>query len=157
MSDEDKKIKLKKYQEQFKNRDDVIKFCQENYGDDWKKYRDRMADTFVSRGIADLSEMKELMKYSGKTTKEIVGDRDLTDEEKEQIEYQQDVTAIAIKNMINKKKKEGTLKSVYDLDAEDREILAKTAGMKKDDAEKVAKKIRDNNSAIRYYYEKLNG
>ena len=157
LSDEDKKIKLKKYQEQFKNRDDVIKFCQENYGDDWKKYRDRMADTFVSRGITDLSEMKELMKYSGKTTKEIVGDRDLTDEEKEQIEYQQDVTAIAIKNMINKKKKEGTLKSVYDLDAEDREILAKTAGMKKDDAEKVAKKIRDDNSAIRYYYEKLNG
>ena len=157
LSDEDKKIKLKKYQEQFKNRDDVIKFCQENYGDDWKKYRDRMADTFVSRGITDLSEMKELMKYSGKTTKEIVGDRDLTDEEKEQIQYQQDVTAISINNMIKKKKKEGTLKSVYDLDAEDREISAKTSGMKKDDAEKVAKKIRDDNSAIRYYYEKLNG
>ena len=157
LSDEDKKIKLKKYQEQFKNRDDVIKFCQENYGDDWKKYRDRMADTFVSRGITDLSEMKELIKYSGKTVKEIVGDRELTDEEKEQIQYQQDVTAISINNMIKKKKKEGTLKSVYDLDAEDREISAKTSGMKKDDAEKVAKKIRDDNSAIRYYYEKLNG
>ena len=157
LSDEDKKIKLKKYQEQFKNRDDVIKFCQENYGDDWKKYRDRMADTFVSRGITDLSEMKEMIKYSGKTVKEIVGDRELTDEEKEQIQYQQDVTAISINNMIKKKKKEGTLKSVYDLDAEDREISAKTSGMKKDDAEKVAKKIRDDNSAIRYYYEKLNG
>ena len=50
-----------------------------------------------------------------------------------------------IQRMRKKKKKEGTLKSVYDLDAEDREILAKTAGMKKDDAEKVAKKIRDDN------------
>lgn len=156
LSAEDKKIKLRKYQEQFKNRDDVIKFCKENYGNDWKKYRDRMAETFVSRGITDLSEMKEMIKYSKKTTQEIIGDRKLTDEEKEQIEYQQDVTAIAIKEIMKKKKKEGTFKSVYDTDAEDREILAKTAGMKKDDAEKVAKKIRDDNSVIRYYYEKIN-
>ena len=158
LSDEEKNEKLERYQEDFKNRDDVIDFCKQNYGKDWKEYRDRMSDNFVSRGCTDLKEMKEMMKYSNKMYKEsgIDGRNDLTDEQKAIEREKLDASAVAIKNIQKQKAKEGTLKSVYDFDAEDEEILAKTAGMGKDEAEAEAKKIRDRNAAIRWYQKKLN-
>ena len=159
LSDEEKNEKLERYQEDFKNRDDVIDFCKQNYGSNWKEYRDRMSDNYVSRGCTDLKEMKEMMKYSDKMYKEsgIAGRDDLTDEQKAIEQEKLDASAVAIKNIQKQKAKEGTLKSVYDFDAEDEEILAKTAGMDNAQAEAEAKRIRDRNAAVRWYQKKLNG
>ena len=158
LSDQEKNEKLERYQEDFKNRDDVIDFCKQNYGKDWKEYRDRMSDNYVSRGCTDLKEMKEMMKYSDKMYKEsgIDSRDDLTDDQKAIEQEKLDASAVAIKNIQKQKAKEGTLKSVYDFDAEDEEILAKTAGMDNNQAEAEAKRIRDRNAAIRWYQKMVN-
>ena len=158
LSDQEKNEKLERYQEDFKNRDDVIDFCKQNYGKDWKEYRDRMSDNYVSRGCTDLKEMKEMMKYSDKMYKEsgIDSRDDLTDDQKAIEREKIDASAVAIKNIQKQKAKEGTLKSVYDFDAEDEEILAKTAGMDSNQAEAEAKRIRDRNAAIRWYQKMVN-
>lgn len=158
LSDQEKNEKLERYQEDFKNRDDVIDFCKQNYGKDWKEYRDRMSDNYVSRGCTDLKEMKEMMKYSDKMYKEsgIDSRDDLTDDQKAIEQEKLDASAVAIKNIQKQKAKEGTLKSVYDFDAEDEEILAKTAGMDSNQAEAEAKRIRDRNAAIRWYQKMVN-
>ena len=150
-----KEEKMKRYQENFRNRDDVIKFCQENYGDDWVEYRDRMTNNFVTRGCTDLNEMKEMMKYSNKMTGDLKKRTDLTDEEKFKMQEEQDATALILKTYQKQKAKEGTLNSVYNLDAENEEILAKTSGMGSDDAKKTTKEIRDRNAAIRWYNDHI--
>ena len=147
--------KMQRYQEDFRNRDDVIKFCQENYGDDWVEYRDRMTNNFVTRGCTDLNEMKEMMKYSNKMTGDLDARTDLTDEEKLNMQEEQDATAVILKSYQKQKAKEGTLSSVYDLDAENEEILAKTSGMNDAAARVEAKRIRDQNAALRWYNDHI--
>ena len=59
-----KEARMAKFQEDWSNRDDVIKFFKENYGDDWKTARERAKNEYLPRGIADLKEIKQGMKYA---------------------------------------------------------------------------------------------
>ena len=95
-----KEEKMSAYQEDFRNRDDVIQFCKDNWGDEWKEYRDRMADNYVPRGFTDLKEMKEMIKYSNA----ISGDtKNLTDSQKKELLGKNDISAMSIKNVQRRK------------------------------------------------------
>ena len=88
----DKNEKMEVYKENFKNRDDVIQFCKEKYGNEWREYRDRIVDNYVTRGFIDLDEIKQCITYSNAVAKEEVEEkkedtsvtkgRDLTKNEK---------------------------------------------------------------------------
>ena len=143
-----KEEKMSAYQEDFRNRDDVIQFCKDNYGDDWKEYRDRMADNYVPRGFTDLKEMKEMIKYSNA----ISGDtKNLTDSQKKELLGKNDISAMSIKNVQRRKQAENSLGTVYDRDKENTYITAKTQGLKPAEAEEKAKQYRGEDAAIRYY------
>ena len=143
-----KEEKMSAYQEDFRNRDDVIQFCKDNYGDDWKEYRDRMADNYVPRGFTDLKEMKEMIKYSNA----ISGDtKNLTDSQKKELLGKNDISAMSIKNVQRRKQAENSLGTVYDRDKENTYITAKTQGLSPAEAEEKAKQYRGEDAAIRYY------
>ena len=68
-----------------------------------------MVNNFVPRGFTDLSEMKEMMKYSNNATAELTkNNSNLTEKQKIEIRNKQDLTAMAIKNVQKRKAKEGT-------------------------------------------------
>ena len=143
-----KEEKMSAYQEDFRNRDDVIQFCKDNYGDEWKEYRDRMADNYVPRGFTDLKEMKEMIKYSNA----ISGDtKNLTDSQKKELLGKNDISAMSIKNVQRRKQAENSLGTVYDRDKENTYITAKTQGLSPAEAEEKAKQYRGEDAAIRYY------
>lgn len=140
--------KMSAYQEDFRNRDDVIQFCKDNWGDEWKEYRDRMADNYVPRGFTDLKEMKEMIKYSNA----ISGDtKNLTDSQKKELLGKNDISAMSIKNVQRRKQAENSLGTVYDRDKENTYITAKTQGLSPAEAEEKAKQYRGEDAAIRYY------
>ena len=148
--------KMKAFQEDFSNRDDVIQFCKENYGDDWREQRDRMVNNFVPRGFTDLSEMKEMMKYSNNATAELTkNNSNLTEKQKIEIRNKQDLTAMAIKNVQKRKAKEGTSGTPYNEKKERQLIAARTKGMSQTQAETAANKIRNEDEAIRRYNQYL--
>lgn len=141
-----KEEKMAAYQEDFRNRDDVIQFCKDNYGEEWKEYRDRMADNYVSRGFTDLKEMKEMIKYSNKISGDV---ENLTPSQRKEIYEKNDISAMSIKNVQRRKQAEGSLGTVYDKNKENTYIAAKSQGA--EDPEKEAKRIRGEDAAIRYY------
>ena len=141
-----KEEKMQAYQEDFRNREDVIEFCKQNYGDDWKQYRDRMTDNYVYRGFTDLSEMKEMMKYSNAITGDVSG---LTDKQRNEKIMQSDIAAMSIKNVQRRKVSEGSMATVYNRDKEDEYIKSRTQGSS--NPTEVANRIRAENAAIRYY------
>ena len=146
--------KMAAYQEDFRNRDDVIQFCKDNYGDEWKEYADRMANNFVPRGFTDLKEIKEMMNYS----KAISGDTSkLTSSQKRELFAKNDIAAMSIKNVQRRKQAEKSLGTVYDKDKENAYIAAKTQGMDANEAEKLAKQYRGEDAAIRYYNSIVKG
>ena len=148
--------KMKAFQEDFSNRDDVIQFCKENYGDDWREQRDRMVNNFVPRGFTDLSEMKEMMKYSNNATTELTkNNSNLTEKQKIEIRNKQDLTAMAIKNVQKRKAKEGTSGTPYNEKKERQLIAARTKGMSQAQAETTANTIRNEDEAIRRYNQYL--
>ena len=148
--------KMKAFQEDFSNRDDVIQFCKENYGDDWREQRDRMVNNFVPRGFTDLSEMKEMMKYSNNATAELTkNNSNLTEKQKIEIRNKQDLTAMAIKNVQKRKAKEGTSGTPYNEKKERQLIAARTKGMSQTQAETAANTIRNEDEAIRRYNQYL--
>ena len=148
--------KMKAFQEDFSNRDDVIQFCKENYGDDWREQRDRMVNNFVPRGFTDLSEMKEMMKYSNNATAELTkNNSNLTEKQKIEIRNKQDLTAMAIKNVQKRKAKEGTSGTPYNEKKERQLIAARTKGMSQTQAETTANTIRNEDEAIRRYNQYL--
>ena len=63
-SQQAREARMAKYQEDWSNRDDVIKFFKDNYGDDWKKVRERAKNEYVPRGVTDVKEIKQGMKYA---------------------------------------------------------------------------------------------
>ena len=144
-----KEEKMAAYQEDFRNRDDVIQFCKDNYGEEWKEYRDRMADNYVSRGFTDLKEMKEMMKYSDAISGDTSG---LSAHQKEEMIRQNDISAMAIKNVQKRKLAEGSLRTPYNPEQENAYINAKTQG-ETDPAkiQRIAQQIRGEDAAIRYY------
>lgn len=141
-----KEEKMRAYQEDFRNREDVIEFCKQNYGDDWKQYRDRMTDNYVYRGFTDLSEMKEMIKYSNAITGDVSG---LTDKQRNEKIMQSDIAAMSIKNVQRRKVSEGSMATVYNRDKEDEYIKSRTQGSS--NPTEVANRIRAENAAIRYY------
>ena len=148
--------KMKAFQEDFSNRDDVIQFCKENYGDDWREQRDRMVNNFVPRGFTDLSEMKEMMKYSNNATAELTkNNSNLTEKQKIEIRNKQDLTAMAIKNVQKRKAKEGTSGTPYNEKKERQLIATRTKGMSQTQAETTANTIRNEDEAIRRYNQYL--
>jgi hypothetical protein len=73
-----------------------------------------MVNNFVPRGFTDLSEMKEMMKYSNNATAELTkNNSNLTEKQKIEIRNKQDLTAMAIKNVQKRKAKEGTSGTPY--------------------------------------------
>ena len=146
--------KMAAYQEDFRNRDDVIQFCKENYGDEWKEYADRITNNFVPRGFTDLKEIKEMIKYS----KAISGDTSkLTSSQKRELFAKNDIAAMTIKNVQRRKRDEKSLGTVYDIDKENAYIAAKTQGKNAKEAEKLAKQYRGEDAAIRYYNSIVKG
>ena len=140
--------KMSAYQEDFRNRDDVIQFCKDNWGDDWKEYRDRIAENYVPRGFTDLKEIKEMIKYSNA----ISGDtKNLSDSQKKEVLGKNDLAAMSIKNVQKRKQAENSLGTVYDRDKENTYITAKTQGLSPDEAEEKAKQYIGEDAAIRYY------
>lgn len=149
-----KEEKMEMYQEDFKNRDDVIQFCKENYGNDWREYRERMTNNYVSRGFTDLKEMKEMMKYSDA----ISGDtNNLSAQDKEELLKNNDISAMSIKNVQKRKQAEGSLRTPYNNEQQNAYIATKTQGMSGDDAQKMAQQIRGEDAAIRYYNSIVKG
>ncbi len=102
------------YKENFKNRDDVIQFCKEKYGNEWREYRDRIVDNYVTRGFIDLDEIKQCITYSNAVAKEEVEENpetaNLTGRAKEKAidkeRDKQDVIAMSI--LTHKKEEEKT-------------------------------------------------
>ena len=152
--------KMKIYQENFKNRDDVIKFCKENYGNDWKEYRDRIVENYVTRGITDFSDIKQCIKYSNNVAKEEL--KEVTDkktylnekQKKKVLEANQDkedAVAIAILAQKKKRKKEKIASISYDKDKEEQYLKSITQGMSENEANKIKEKERNVSASIRYF------
>ena len=123
----DTKEKMEEYKENFRNRDDVIKFCKEHYGSEWKTYRERIIENYVTRGITNFDEIKQCIKYSNKvskeTTKEITNKKNyLNDKQKKKVlEAKQDEEdAVAISILLQKKirKKKNISSITYDKEKE---------------------------------------
>ena len=145
-----KEEKMEMYQEDFKNRDDVIQFCKENCGkQNWRDYRDRITNNYVTGGFTNLDEIKEMTKYSNAITGDTSG---LSAQQKEEMIRQNDISAMAIKNVQKRKLAEGSLRTPYNPEQENAYINAKTQG-ETDPAkiQRIAQQIRGEDAAIRYY------
>ena len=115
-----------------------------------------MVNNFVPRGFTDLSEMKEMMKYSNNATVELTkNNSNLTEKQKIEIRNKQDLTAMAIKNVQKRKAKEGTSGTPYNEKKERQLIAARTKGMSQAQAETTANTIRNEDEAIRRYNQYL--
>lgn len=98
------------YKENFKNRDDVIQFCKEKYGNEWREYRDRIVDNYVTRGFIDLDEIKQCITYSNAVAKEEVEENpetaNLTGRAKEKaIDKERDKQDVIAMSILTHKKK----------------------------------------------------
>ena len=145
-----KEEKMEMYQEDFKNRDDVIQFCKENCGkQNWRDYRDRITNNYVTGGFTNLDEIKEMTKYSNAITGDTSG---LSAQQKEEMIRQNDISAMAIKNVQKRKLAEGSSRTPYNPEQENSYINAKTQG-ETDPAkiQRIAQQIRGEDAAIRYY------
>ena len=154
------KEKMEEYKENFRNRDDVIKFCKEHYGSEWKTYRERIIENYVTRGITNFDEIKQCIKYSNKvskeTTKEITDKKNyLNDKQKKRVlEAKQDEEdAVAISILLQKKirKKKNISSITYDKEKEKEYLDVITNGMKDEEASGVRRQEVIVSAAIRYF------
>lgn len=162
-SSKDQEGRMEAYKEDFRNRDDVIDFCKQNCkeGEDWKDMLDRMTENYVPRGYTDLNEIKQCMKYSDKVAEKVAAQdpnfKNLSDAEKQQAirdeRDRQDATAMAIKNREKTMKANGTYGAVNSPDKERELIASQTEGENESKAQEIAKRIRNENAAIRYFHD----
>ena len=154
------KEKMEEYKENFRNRDDVIKFCREHYGSEWKIYRERIIENYVTRGITNFDEIKQCIKYANKvskeTTKEITDKKNyLDDKQKKKIlEAKQDEEdAVAISILLQKKirKKKNISAITYDKEKEKEYLDVITNGMKDEKAKGIRRQEVIVSAAIRYF------
>lgn len=155
----DKNGQMKRYKEDFRNRQDVIDFCKENYGDNWKEYRERIIENYVPRGFTDLKEIKKCIKYSDTIAKEI-NEKRASYLNKEQLdtslEYErdkQDVISMSISTEKKRRKNYKISTITYNTDRENQYISSVIEGKSDTDAQKEAAKIRNASSAIRQWDE----
>ena len=152
-----KEEKMEEYKEQFRNRDDVIQFCKENSGeDDWKEYRERIIDNYVTRGFIDLKEIKQCTKYANKVAKEVNDSKTYlnTTQKKKTLKVEkdkQDIIAMYILSQKNKRKKIQASAASYNKKKEERYIHSITQGMEPKDAEKVGRQERNISASIRMF------
>lgn len=152
-----KEEKMEEYKEQFRNRDDVIQFCKENSGeDDWKEYRERIIDNYVTRGFIDLKEIKQCTKYANKVAKEVNDSKTYlnTTQKKKTLKVEkdkQDIIAMYILSQKNKRKKIQASAASYNKKKEERYIHSITQGMDSKDAEKVRKREINISASIRMF------
>ena len=148
---------MEEYKEQFRNRDDVIQFCKENSGeDDWKEYRERIIDNYVTRGFIDLKEIKQCTKYANKVAKEVNDSKTYlnTTQKKKTLKVEkdkQDIIAMYILSQKNKRKKIQASAASYNKKKEERYIHSITQGMDSKDAEKVRKREINISASIRMF------
>ena len=155
-----KEEKMKNYKEEFKNREDVIQFCKENYGDNWKEYRERIIDNYVTRGFIDLNEIKQGIKYSDRISKEVNNSRTYLNENQKnktlKVEKdKQDVIAMYIMSQKKKRQKIHASSISYNKKKEERYLKSVTQGMKPEDAEKTIKQERTISASIRFFDQKI--
>ena len=151
--------KMEIYKENFRNRDDVIKFCKENFGNDWKEYRERIVENYVTRGVIDFDDIKQCIKYSNKvskeTTDEIARNRNLSEKQKKKImetqQDEQDAVGITILTQKKKRKREKISLITYKKDKENQYLDAITDGMDENQANEVRKRETTISAAIRYF------
>lgn len=152
-----KEEKMEEYKEQFRNRDDVIQFCKENCGEDnWKEYRERIIDNYVTRGFIDLKEIKQCTKYSNTVAKEVNESRTYlnSNQKKKTLKAEkdkQDIIAMYILSQKNKRKKIQASAASYNKKKEERYIHSITQGMGSQQAEKVRKQERNISASIRMF------
>lgn len=155
-----KEEKMKSYQEEFKNREDVIQFCKENYGDKWKEYRERIIDNYVTRGFIDLNEIKQGIKYSDRISKEVNNSRTYLNENQKNKTLKlekdkQDVIAMYIMSQKKKRQKIHASSISYNKKKEERYLKSVTQGMKPEDAKKTIKQERTISASIRFFDQKI--
>lgn len=80
-SGDDNKKLLEQYSNQWYNRDDVIKAYNKEFPGKGKEMRDRARKNYVTRGITDIKEQKQTIKYANHLKKE----RGLTEEEADKL------------------------------------------------------------------------
>ena len=158
----DKNEKMEVYKENFKNRDDVIQFCKEKYGNEWREYRDRIVDNYVTRGFIDLDEIKQCITYSNAVAKEEVEENpetaNLTGRAKEKAidkeRDKQDVIAMSILTHKKKRKKQNISSITYNQKREKQYLDSITKGMDTEKAEKTRKEEKAVSASIRYFDSK---
>ena len=158
----DKNEKMEVYKENFKNRDDVIQFCKEKYGNEWREYRDRIVDNYVTRGFIDLDEIKQCITYSNAVAKEEVEENpetvNLTGRAKEKAidkeRDKQDVIAMSILTHKKKRKKQNISSITYNPKREKQYLDSITKGMDTEKAEKTRKEEKAVSASIRYFDSK---
>lgn len=152
--------KMEEYKENFRNRDDVIKFCKEHYGNEWKTYRERIIENYVTRGITNFDEIKQCIKYANKVskeaTKEITDKKNyLNDNQKRKVlEAKQDEEdAVAISILLQKKiRKRKNISSItYDKEKEKEYLDVITHDMKAEKANGIRRQEIMVSAAIRYF------
>lgn len=126
--------KMEVYKEEFKNREDVIQFCKDNYGTEWKEYRDRIVDNYVTRGYIDLKEIKQCIKYSNAVANEVNNNRtylNTTQKKKalKQEKKKQDVIAMYIMSQKRKRAKIHASAASYNKRKEERYIHSLTQSL----------------------------
>ena len=126
--------KMEVYKEEFKNRDDVIQFCKDNYGDEWKEYRERIVDNYVTRGYIDLKEIKQGIKYANAVAEEVNKNRTYlnpTQKKKalKQEKKKQDVIAMYIMSQKRKRAKIHASAASYNKRKEERYIHSLTQSL----------------------------
>ena len=121
--------KMEAYKEEFRNRDDVIQFCKDNYGDEWKEYRDRIVDNYVTRGYTDLKEIKQCIIYSNAVAKEINNNRTYLNTTQKNITLKQDVIAMYIMSQKRKREKIHASAASYNKRKEEKYIHSLTQNL----------------------------
>ena len=126
--------KMEVYKEEFKNREDVIQFCKDNYGNEWKEYRDRIVDNYVTRGYIDLKEIKQGIKYANAVAEEVNKNRTYlnpTQKKKalKQEKKKQDVIAMYIMSQKRKRAKIHASAASYNKRKEERYIHSLTQAL----------------------------
>ena len=139
---------MKRAQQRFGDRDDVIAFNKKNYPGHEKEIMQRQRDNYLTAGVTDLKEMKSGIKYADT----LVGKTDgLSAEQIKAKRREADRKAAATIDFRKTLQEQGQLKAVYDEDRRQKYIQAMVDQAKDQDKARVRRQYENAFKSIAAY------
>ena len=127
---------MKRAQERFVDRDDVIAFNKKEYGDKAKDYIAREKDNYLPAGVSDLKDMKRCMKYANSMLESSTG---MTQE-------QADRKAAATLDFRKRLQDQGQTGAIYDKNKQEKYIKQMMAEAQKNGKDPAKTEIQYRNA-----------